>query len=67
MDEADGPDGVPRSGERLLQPAPQLQSFTWCNCSVVPDRIALLERLPKGGVVAEVGGFLANLREFCGS
>jgi predicted O-methyltransferase YrrM len=56
LDEADSPDGDAAFwGEGLLQPAPQLQSIHLNNCSVVPDRIALLERLPKGGVVAEVG------------
>jgi hypothetical protein len=39
----------------LLQPAPQLGDEHVRRCIVVPDRLALLERLPKGGVVAEVG------------
>ena len=39
----------------LLTPAPQLADEHVRRCIVVPDRLALLERLPKGGVVAEVG------------
>jgi predicted O-methyltransferase YrrM len=39
----------------LLTPAPQLRDEHVRGCIVVPDRLALLERLPKGGVVAEVG------------
>jgi hypothetical protein len=42
-------------GEGLLQPAPQLGQEHLRHCAVLPDRIALLERLPKGGIVAEVG------------
>lgn len=39
----------------LLTPAPQLKEEHLKRCIVVPDRLALLERLPKGAVVAEVG------------
>ena len=39
----------------LLRPAPQLREEHLCDCIVVPERTALLKRLPKGGVVAEVG------------
>ena len=39
----------------LLQPAPQLRAEHLRDCIVVPERSALLERLPKGGIVAEVG------------
>lgn len=39
----------------LLQPAPQLRDEHLRHCSVVPERRVLLERLPKGGIVAEVG------------
>jgi len=41
--------------EGLLQSAPQLREEHLRTCIVVPDRKTLLERLPKGGVVAEVG------------
>ena len=39
----------------LVQAAPQLDERHLRRCSVVPHRRALLERLPKGGAVAEVG------------
>jgi methyltransferase family protein len=39
----------------LLQPAPQLRDDHVRHCIVVPERRVLLERLPKGGIVAEVG------------
>src|SRR5262245_42449720 len=39
----------------LIRPATQLQEEHVRNCSLVPDRLAMLERLPKRGVVAEVG------------
>ena len=42
-------------GEGLLAPAPQLGPEHLQRCVVVPDRTFLLEQLPKGGVVAEVG------------
>jgi hypothetical protein len=42
-------------GEGLIRPAPQLGAEHVRECVVVPHRTALLERLPKGGVVAEVG------------
>jgi predicted O-methyltransferase YrrM len=41
--------------EGLLKSASQLREENLRNCVVVPDRITLLHRLPKGGVVAEVG------------
>ena len=41
--------------EGLLQPAPQLREDHLRKCVVVPERTVLLERLPQGGVVAEVG------------
>jgi len=43
------------SGEGLLHPAPQLSEEHLRRCIVVPERSVLLERLPKGRVVAEVG------------
>ncbi len=42
-------------GEGLLQPAPQLREDHLRDCIVLPERTVLLKRLPKGGVVAEVG------------
>jgi predicted O-methyltransferase YrrM len=42
-------------GEGLLHLAPQLGAEHLRHCVVVPERTALLEQLPKGGVVAEVG------------
>jgi predicted O-methyltransferase YrrM len=39
----------------LLKPAPQLREEHLRNCIVVPERAALLARLPKGGVAAEIG------------
>jgi predicted O-methyltransferase YrrM len=39
----------------LMQPAPQLREEHLQDCIVVPERTALLKRLPKGGIVAEVG------------
>jgi predicted O-methyltransferase YrrM len=39
----------------LLRRAPQLSEDHLRNCIVLPDRTTILERLPKGGVVAEVG------------
>lgn len=42
-------------GEGLIQQAPQLLEEHLRDCIVVPDRTALLECLPKGGIVAEVG------------
>jgi predicted O-methyltransferase YrrM len=39
----------------LLQRAPQLQEEHLRDCVVVPERTALLHRLPKGSIVAEVG------------
>ena len=48
-------DEVPFWDQGLIQPAPQLQDEHLKNCRLVPERLALLERLPKGGIVAEVG------------
>ena len=42
-------------GQGLIQLAPQLRDDHLRDCAIVPDRTALLERLPKGGIVAEVG------------
>src|SRR5262245_17597798 len=53
LDDTEGGPGV--WGEGLLRPAPQLGTEHVQRCVVLPDRIALLEQLPKGGVVAEVG------------
>jgi hypothetical protein len=53
LDEADEKGPFRREG--LLQNAPQLRPEHLRNCVVVPDRNTILERLPKGGVVAEVG------------
>jgi hypothetical protein len=39
----------------LITPAPQLSQHHLRNCAVVPTRTDLLARLPKGGVVAELG------------
>lgn len=47
-------------GQGLLQPAPQLREEHLRRCIVVPERTVLLERLPKGGVVAEVGTLHGN-------
>ena len=41
--------------EGLVQPAPQLGERHLRHCIVVPERRDLLQRLPKGGTVAEVG------------
>jgi predicted O-methyltransferase YrrM len=42
-------------GEQLFSTAPQLAEQHLKHCVVVPHRLALLQRLPIGGVVAEVG------------
>jgi predicted O-methyltransferase YrrM len=42
-------------GEQLFSSAPQLAELHLKRCVVVPHRSALLQRLPTGGVVAEVG------------
>jgi predicted O-methyltransferase YrrM len=42
-------------GEGVLRQAPQLRDEHLRNCVVVPTRSALLHRLAKGGIVAEVG------------
>jgi hypothetical protein len=42
-------------GEDLMKQAPQLGERHLQECKVVPNRTVLLERLPKGGIVAEVG------------
>jgi hypothetical protein len=42
-------------GEGLIQQAPQLGARHLQDCHLVPNRLVLLERLPKGGIVAEVG------------
>jgi hypothetical protein len=48
-------DEAPFWGQGLIRPAPQLADEHVRECIVVPDRTTLLGRLPKGGVVAEVG------------
>ena len=42
-------------GTGLITQAPQLAEKHLMECRVVPDRKRLLEHLPKGGIVAEVG------------
>jgi Methyltransferase domain len=42
-------------GRGLIQPAPQLRNEHLQDCIVLPNRIVLLERLPHGGTVAEIG------------
>jgi hypothetical protein len=42
-------------GEGLVQPAPELRHDHLRHCVLVPNRTALIARLPKGGVVAEIG------------
>ena len=56
-EDEDGPDGADGRfwGEGLLHEAPQLRVEHLQDCSVVPERTDLLARLPKGGVVVEVG------------
>lgn len=41
--------------EGLIQQAPQLREEHLRDCIVVADRTVLLERLPRGGIAAEVG------------
>lgn len=48
-------DEPPFWGEGLLQQAPQLHEQHLRRCVVVPERTALVGRLPTGGIVAEVG------------
>ena len=42
-------------GEGLLTPGPELRHEHLRHCALVPNRAALIARLPRGGVVAEVG------------
>src|SRR5262245_1736118 len=42
-------------GEGLIRTAPELQLDHLRHCVLLPNRIALIGRLPKHGVVAEVG------------
>ena len=42
-------------GQDLRHEAPQLRHDHLRHCTILPDRTAILERLPKGGIVAEVG------------
>jgi hypothetical protein len=44
-----------RRQQLLAVAAPQLQDAHLCNCRVIADRHSLLEQLPKGAIVAEVG------------
>lgn len=53
LDEADA--AVTFWDHGLVKPAPQLLDKHVRHCAVVPHRTTLLERLPKGGTVAEVG------------
>lgn len=40
---------------RYHNPAPALPAEKLVGCEVLPNRFAILDRLPKGGVIAEVG------------
>lgn len=40
---------------RYHNPAPELPASKLVGCEVLPNRFAILDRLPKGGVMAEVG------------
>lgn len=40
---------------RYHHPAPELSADKLAGCEVLPNRLALLDRLPKGGAIAEVG------------
>lgn len=40
---------------RYHHPAPELSPSKLTGCEVLPNRFAILDRLPKGGVIAEVG------------
>src|SRR5262245_18557958 len=48
-------DDPPFWGEGRVHEAPELREEHVRHCAVVPERTALIERLPKRGVVAEVG------------
>src|SRR5437879_1641185 len=41
--------------EPFLHWPPALRSEHLCNCHLLPNRLSLLDCLPKGGVVAEIG------------
>ena len=45
----------PSWGRSLIRPAPQLRNDHLRDCIVLPTRIVLLEHLPHGGTVAEIG------------
>lgn len=40
---------------RYHHPAPELPAAKLLGCEVLPNRLALLDRLPKGAVIAEIG------------
>jgi predicted O-methyltransferase YrrM len=40
---------------RYHNPAPELPATKLTGCEVLPNRFALLDRLPQGGVIAEIG------------
>jgi hypothetical protein len=52
LDEVDGEPAFWAEG--LITPAPELRHEHLRHCGLVPNRTALISRLPKGGVVAEV-------------
>jgi hypothetical protein len=45
----------PAWGRDLIRPPPQLRNDHLRDCIVLPTRIVLLEHLPHGGAVAEIG------------
>lgn len=48
-------DYVVEAKGRYHQPASELPADKLTGCEVLPNRLALLDRAPKGGVVAEIG------------
>ncbi|RVT82074.1 class I SAM-dependent methyltransferase [Rhodobacteraceae bacterium CCMM004] len=40
---------------RYHNPAPELPAHKLADCKLLPNRMAILDELPKGGVIAEVG------------
>ena len=53
----------------IIKWAPRLPADLLKNCKVLPDRIALIEKMQKGGIVAEVGTqygrFAKRILEIC--